>query len=150
MKDVMIHSLNAKLRRINKNCSWSLPDWLKIILTITFTIIGIVFIVIMIYLRSGNCMLLDKHLNKRRKSKSISQNSHDKGIAMKELNCSPNSAVSRPLSITSTTNSLKSVAQRELPQLPNISQNLSDSPLPQYYQAQDREKFKQATEGSNI
>ena len=75
-----------------------MPDWLKIILNITSTIIGIVFIVIMIYLRKfGSCMLLGKHLNKRRKPKFISQHSNDKGIAMKELKCSPNSAVSRPL-----------------------------------------------------
>ena len=87
--------------------------------------IGVVFIVIMIYLRrSGNCMLSRKHLNKRRKSKFISQHSHDKSIAMEELNCSPNSTVSRPLSSTSTMPSLKSMAQRELPQLPNTSQNL--------------------------
>ena len=82
---------------------------------ITSTTIGIMFIVIMIYLRmSDNCMLLEKHLNKRRKSKSISQHSHDKGIAMKEMNSSPNSGVSRRLASTSTTPSLKSVAQREL------------------------------------
>ena len=69
MKDVMIHSLNAKLRKINKNYPWSMSHWLKIILMITSKIIGIVFIVIMICLRrSGNCMLLEKHLNKRRKS----------------------------------------------------------------------------------
>ena len=91
-----------------------MPDWLQIVLMIICTITGIVFFVIMIYLRwTGNCMLSGKHLNKRRKSKSISKHSHDKGITMKELN----STMSRPLSSTSTNNSLKSVAQRELPQL---------------------------------
>ena len=100
MKDITKHSLNTKLRKINKIYPWSM-------LTIT--------------LRSGNCMLLGKHLSKRRKSKSINinQHSHDKGIAMKELNCSPDPAVLRLLSSTSTTTSLKSVAQRELLQLPN-------------------------------
>ena len=78
MKEVTIYSLNAKLRKINKNYPWSMPDWFKIILTITSTIIGIVFIVIMIYLRrSGNCVLFRKHLSKRKNSKSISQHSHD-------------------------------------------------------------------------
>ena len=134
MKDVTIHSLNAKLRKINKNYPWSMPDWLKIILTITSSIIGIVFIVIMLYLRrSGNCVLLGKHLNKRKKPKSVSQDSHDKGIVMKELKHPPNSAPSRPLSITSTITSLKSMAQRELPQLLNTSENLPDSPLLQCY-----------------
>ena len=47
----------------------------------------------------------------------------------------------RPLSHTCTNNSLKSVAQRELSQLPNTPQNLPDSPLLQYYQAQDKEKY---------
>ena len=56
----------------------------------------------------------------------------------------------KPLSSTSTNNSLKSLAQRELPQLPNTSQNLPDSPLLQYYWAQDKEKYKQPTDGLNI
>ena len=134
MKDVMMHSLNAKLRKINKNYPWSMPNWLNIILMIASTIIGIVLIVIMIYhTRSGNCMLFGKHLNKRRTSKSISQHSHDKGIAMKELKHSPNTAMSRPLSSTCTITSLKSMAQRELPQLPNASLNLPDSLLLQCY-----------------
>ena len=107
-----------------------MPDWLEIVLTITSTIIGVLFIVIVIYLRrTGNCMLLGKHLNKRRKSKSISQHSHDKGIELNELKCPQKSTVSRPLSSTSTNKSLKSVAQREFPLLPNTSQNLPDSPL---------------------
>ena len=128
MKHVTIHSLNAKLRKINKTYPWSMPDWLKIILTITSTIIGTVFIVILIYLRrSGNCVLFGKHLKKKRKSKSISQHSHDEGIVMKELKHSPDTVVSRLLSSTSTITSLKSMAQRELPQLPNVSQNLPHS-----------------------
>ena len=40
IKELMIHSLNIKLRKINRNYPWSLPDWLKIVLTITSTIIG--------------------------------------------------------------------------------------------------------------
>ena len=130
IEEVTIHSLNTKLRKIKRNYPWSMPDWLKIVLMITSTIIGIVFVVIIIYCRrTGNCMPLEKHLNKRRKSKSISQQSHDKGIAMKELNFLQNSTVSRPLSSTSTNYSLKSVAQRKLPQLPTTAQNLPDSPL---------------------
>ena len=57
MQEVTIHSLNTKLREMNRNYPWSVPDWLKIVLMITFTIIGIVFIIVMIYLkRTGNCI----------------------------------------------------------------------------------------------
>ena len=119
-----------------------MPDWLKIVLIMTSTIIGIAFTVVMIYLRrTGNCMILGKHLNKRRKSKSISQLPHNKGIEWKELNCPQKSTMLRPLSSTSTNNSLKSVAQRELPQLPNTSQNLPDSPLLQYYWPKTKESI---------
>ena len=127
------------------------PDWLKIVIMITSTIIGIVVMIVMICLRrTGNCMLLGKLLNKKRKSKSISQLPYKKGIEMKELNCSQKPTMSRPLSSTSTNNSLKSVAQRELPNLPNTSQNFSDSPLLQYYQTQDNEKYRQPTDSLNI
>ena len=88
-----------------------MPAWLKIVLTIASTIIGIAFVVAMIYLRrTGNCMLLGKHLNKRIKSKSISQLPHNKGIALKELNCPQKPAMSRPVSSISTNKSLKSMA----------------------------------------
>ena len=148
MQEVTIPSLNTKLREINRNYPWSMPDWLKIVLTITASIIGIVFMVVMIYLRrTGNCMLLEKHLNKRRKSNSLP---HNKGIELKELNCPQKSTMLRPLPSTSTNNSLKSMAQRELPQLPNTSQNLPDSSSLQYYQTQDKERYKQLIDGSNI
>ena len=58
IQEVTMHSPNTKLREINRNYPWSMPDWLKIVLMITSTIIGIVFIVVMIYLRrTGNCIL---------------------------------------------------------------------------------------------
>ena len=65
------------------------------------------------------------------------------------MNCPQKSVMLRPLSSTST-NSLKSVVQRELPQLPNTSQNLPGSPLLQYYQTKDKQKYKQPTDSSNI
>ena len=81
MQEITIHSLYTNLRDINRNYPWLMPDWLKIVLTITSTIIGIVFMVVVLYLRrTGNCILLGKHLNKKRKSKSISQLCHNKGI----------------------------------------------------------------------
>ena len=95
-------------------------------------------------------MILGKHLNKKRKSKSISQFFHNKGIELKELNGPQKSTMTRPLSSTSTNNSLKSVTERELPQLPNTSQNSLDPPLLQYYQTQNKEKYKQPTDSSNI
>ena len=151
MQEVTLHSLNAKLKEINSNYPWSMPDWLKIGLTITSTIVGVVFMVVMIYLRrTGNCMLLGKHLNKKSKSKSISRLPHNKGIELKELNCPQKSTMLRPLSSTSTNNSLKSMTQRELPLLSNTSEYLPDSPLLEYYQAQDKDKYKQPTDDSNI
>ena len=113
MQEVTIHSLNIKLREINRNYPWLMPDWLKIVLMITSTIIGIVFVVAIYLRRIDSCMLSGKYLNKKRKSKSISQLPHSKGIEMKELNCSQKPTVLRPLSHTSTNNSLKSVTQRE-------------------------------------
>ena len=66
MQEVTIHSLNTTLREINRNYPWLMPDWMKIVLMVTSTIIGIVFMVIVIYLRrTSNCMLLQKHLNKK-------------------------------------------------------------------------------------
>ena len=151
MWEVTIHSLHTKFREISRNYPWSMPDWLKIVPMITSTIIGIIFIVVMIYLRNtGNCMSSGKHLNKRRKSKSISQLSHNEGIELKELNCPQKSTVSRPLSSTSTNNSIKSMAQREPLQLPNTSQNHPDSPLLLYYWTQDKDKYKWPTDGLNI
>ena len=41
MQAVTIHSLNTKLREINRSYPWSMLDWLKIVLMIT-SIIGIV------------------------------------------------------------------------------------------------------------
>ena len=76
-----------------------MPDWLKIVLMITPTIIGTVLVVVVIYLRrTGNCKLSGKHLNKKRKSQSISQLPHNKGIELKELNCSQKPTMLRPLS----------------------------------------------------
>ena len=128
-----------------------MPDWLKILLTITSTIIGIVFVVVTIYIRrTANCMLSGKHLNKKKKFKSISQLPHNKGIELNELKCSQKPTMLRSLSSTSTNNSMKSVAQKELPQLPNTYQNLTDSPLLQFYWAQDKEKYEQPTDSSSI
>ena len=63
MQEVTIHSLDIKYIEINRNYSWLMPDWLKIVLMVTSTIIGIVFVVVIIYLRrTGTCMLLEKHL----------------------------------------------------------------------------------------
>ena len=129
MQEVTIYSLNTKLRENNKKNSSN--------------IIGIAFVVVMIYLRrTGNCMLSGKHLNKRRKSKSIRQLTHNKGIKLKGLNYPQKSAMSRPLSSISTNNSLKSMAQRELPQLPNTSQNHPETTLAPVLFNQDKDKYK--------
>ena len=93
-----------------------MPDWLEIVLMITSTIIGIVFMVVVIHLRkSGNCMLLGKYINKERKSKSINHLPHNKGIKLKELNFSQKPTVSRPLSHTSTP------VVKYIPELPRLT-----------------------------
>ena len=118
---------------------------------VTTTIIGIVFIVVMIYLRrTGNFLLLGKHLYKREHLNQLVNPLRKKGIELKELNHPQKSTMLRPLSSTSTNKSLKSVAQRELPQLQSTSMDLPDSPLFQYYQTQDKGKYKQPTYGLNI
>ena len=122
MQEITMHSLNTSLREINQNYPSLMQYWLKILLTITSALIGIVFMAVVMYLKkTGNCRLLEKHLNKKGKSKSIGQFPHDKGIELKQLNCSQKLTVSRPLSHTSTNNSLKSMAQRELPPAANYT-----------------------------
>ena len=42
MAEVTIHTLSNKLHEINSNYSYTMPDWLKIMPTITSTIIVII------------------------------------------------------------------------------------------------------------
>ena len=44
MGEVTVQSLSTKLKDINKNYLYTMPDWLKIMLTLTSTIIAIMVI----------------------------------------------------------------------------------------------------------
>ena len=128
-----------------------MPEWLKILLMITSTIIGIVFVVVVLYhKKTSNGKLSEKHLNKKEKSKSLGQYPHIEDIELKEMNCSQKLTALRPMSHTSTNNSLKSMATDRVTQLLNPYQNLPDSPLLQYYWAQGNEKYKWPADSSNI
>ena len=57
MEEVTVHTLSNKLQDININYPYTMPDWLKIMLTITSTIIAIIVIVVVIYAKMpGNCL----------------------------------------------------------------------------------------------
>ena len=97
IQEVTIHSLKTKLKEINRNYPWLMPDWLKIVLTVTSTIIGIVFVVVIYLRRTSNCMLSGKHLNKKRKSKSIIKALNWKNwIALRNLQCQDHYPASLP------------------------------------------------------
>ena len=62
MAEVTVHSLSTKLQNINRNYAYTMPDWLKIMLTVTSTVMTIIVIAVINYAKkSGNC-LLRKHL----------------------------------------------------------------------------------------
>ena len=68
MAEVTVHTLNTKLKEINRNYPYTMPDWFKIMLTVTSTIIAIIVVVVVIYAKkSGNC-LCGKHLQNNRKN----------------------------------------------------------------------------------
>ena len=49
MAEVTVHTLSNKLQEINSNYPYTMPDWLKIMLTITSTIIAIIVIEVVIH-----------------------------------------------------------------------------------------------------
>ena len=66
MAELTAQSFSTKPQEINRNYPYIMPDWLKIMLTVTSTVIAIIFIAVIIYIKkSGNC-LLGKHLKKQK------------------------------------------------------------------------------------
>ena len=56
MAEVTVQSLSTKLQDINRNHPYTMPDWLKIMLSVTSTVIAIIIIAVIIYVKiSGNC-----------------------------------------------------------------------------------------------
>ena len=97
-------------------------------LNVTYCAIAIILIAVLIFVKkSGNC-LLGKHLQNNRKNKKTNLNEFE----LREINRSHKILTSYPLTHRSTANSFHSLAQRQLPQLPNTSHNESDSPLLQH------------------
>ena len=122
--EVTVQSLSTKLKNINKNYPYTIPDRLKIMLTVTSTVTIIIVVAIIIYLKkSGNC-LVRKHLWNNKKNEKTTSNEFE----LREITKSYNISMSHLLSCRSTTNSCHSLAQRQLPQLPN-SCDQPDSPF---------------------
>ena len=53
MAEVMVHTLNNKLQKINRNYHYTMPDWLKIMLTNTSTVIDIIVVVVVIHAKKN-------------------------------------------------------------------------------------------------
>ena len=57
MAEVTMHTLSTKLQEIDRNYPYTMPDWLKIMLTFTSTVLAIIVIVVLIYTKkSSNCL----------------------------------------------------------------------------------------------
>ena len=125
MAEVPVHMLSNKLQEINSNYPYTMPDWLKIMLTVTYFIIAIIVVVVVIYsMKSGNC-LCGKHLQHTRKNKNTNLGETE----LKEIGKPHGILTSCPLMFRLTMNSCHSLAQRQLPQLLNTIQDQPDSPL---------------------
>ena len=125
MAEVMVHTLNSKLQTINRNYPYTMPDWLKVILTVTSTVIAIIVVVVVIYAMKSGYYLCGKHLQNNRKNKDINLDEFE----LKEISKPHNIPTSHPLMHRLTANSCHSLAQRQLPQLPNAIWDQPDSPL---------------------
>ena len=126
--EVTVQLLSTKLQDINRNYPYTIPDWLKIMLTVTSTVIAIIIIAVIIYVKkSGNC-LLRKLLQNSRKKKKTNLNEFE----LREISRPHSISTSHPLMCRSTANRCHSLAQRQLPQLPNTSHNQPDSPFLQH------------------
>ena len=81
MAEVTVHTFSNKLQEINSNDPYTMPDWLKIMLFKTSTIIAIIVIVVVFYAKKpGNC-LYGKWLQNNRKNK----NTNLSEIELKEI-----------------------------------------------------------------
>ena len=85
-----------------------MPDWLQIMLTVTFTIIAIIVKVVVIYAKkSGNC-LCRKHLQNNRKNKNANLDE----IELKEISKPHGISTSHPLMPRLSANGCYSLVQR--------------------------------------
>ena len=125
MAEETFHTLSNKLQDINGNYPYTMQDWLKVMLTVTSTVVAIIVIAVIIYVKkSGNC-LLRKHLWNNRNNKKTNLNEFE----LREINRSHSISTSHPLTCRWTANSCQSLTQRKLPQLPYTSHDQPDSPF---------------------
>ena len=126
MAEMTVQSLSIKLQYINRNYLYTMPDWLKIMFTVTSTVIAIIVIAVIIYgKKSGNC-LLGKYLQNNRKKTDLN------AFELRKINKPHGISTSHPLTCRSTANSCHALAQIQLPQLPNTFHDQPDSPLLQH------------------
>ena len=82
MGEVTVQSLSTKFQVINKDYPYTVPDWLKITLTITSTIIAIMVVVVLIYAKKSSNCLSGKHLWNNKKNKNTDLNEYE----LREIN----------------------------------------------------------------
>ena len=61
-----------------------MPDWLEIVLTVSSTVIAIIAIILLIYVKKSGKCLLGKHLQNNRKNKNTDVNKFE----LREINIS--------------------------------------------------------------
>ena len=110
MVEVTVQSLSTKLQDINRNYPYTMPDWLKIMLTVTYTVIAITIIAVIIYVKkSANC-LPRKHLQNNSKKKKTNLNEFE----LREINRSHSISTSCPLTCRSTANSCQFTSSKTI------------------------------------
>ena len=62
MAEVTVHSMSTKLQDIDRSYPYTMPDWLKIMLTVTSTVIAIIVIAVTIYVKKSGKCVFGKHL----------------------------------------------------------------------------------------
>ena len=102
---------STKLHKINRNSPYIMPDWLKIMLTVTSAVKAIIFITVITYIKkSGNC-LLGKQLQNNKKNKKTNLNETE----LRKIKHSNSISISHPFTCRFTANSCHSLAERQLP-----------------------------------
>ena len=125
MAEVTVHTLSNKCQEINRKYPYTMPDWLKIMLTITSIVIAIIVVVVVVYAKkSGNC-LCEKHLQNNGKNRKTNLDE----FKLREISKPHSISPFHPLTHRLTANNCSSFAQRQLPQSPNTIQDQPDSSL---------------------
>ena len=111
MSEVTVHTLSNKLQIINSNYHYTMPDWLKIMLTVISTIIAIVVVVVVVYAKKSVNCLSGKHLQNNKENKNTNLDETE----LKEISKPHGISTSHPSMGKLTANSCHSLAPRQLP-----------------------------------